>query len=420
MLDIEFNAHDYIPEALSQQAQARKKAWAFVRDNAFPKKSEVWKYTDLSKFIPSSQKLLSINTEPKLDAEKLLALKDDHYICLIFIDGRLHEAFSDIDALFDEGAYVKSILGQSQCVKYHKDDIMLALNDAAHTDGLHIAFGDNIVINKPIQLLYVSSSTTNDLMHNYKYHFELGSHAQVSITEKFVSFSETKNLKPIYNLQVFCNLNANAKLNYDIPLADHSNCFSTIHSLFVDQGHSSQFYYTNLALKTEFNRFNVNIELNEPYAEAKVNGATIAAKNAHIDHHIYIKHNASYTLSDVKYRMVANDSASATFNAKALASKSVVGIKAFQNNKNILLSNAAEINTKPELEIYADDVVCSHGATVGQLDQMAIYYIMTRGISEAEAKKLLTESFVVDALPDKNPNKSRYHSEITKALNLTL
>ena len=419
MFDIKFEAQDYLPENISHQIEFRNNAWQFFEKNAFPKKSEVWKYTDLSKFIPSSQSLLKVEGKPDFERDKIEKLKDSHRISLIFYDGKLDEFASDIDALFDEGGYIKRIASVKSEVDYTKDDFMKALNDAAHTDGLHIAIGANLQVSQEVEFIYIASDVTAGKVHNYKNIFEVEAYAELKIIEKFAVFGDVDSAQT-FNIQSECQLHEGAKLSSDVVLNHCAEPFSVIHSFKANQKKHSQLSYTNLALKNDLNRFDVNIFLNEEGAEASVNGATIASENAHTDHHIYVEHNASHTTSNVKYRMVASDKASATFNAKAVANKTVKGIKAFQNNKNLLLSNTAEINTKPELEIYADDVVCSHGATVGQLDSTAVYYIMTRGIPESEAKKMLTESFVVDALSDDNPNKPAYHTDIAHKLDQVL
>jgi Fe-S cluster assembly protein SufD len=419
MFDIKFDAQDYLPEKISHQIEFRDNAWQFFEKNAFPKKSEVWKYTDLSKFIPSSQSLLKIEGRPDFERDKIEKLKDSHRISFVFYDGKLDELSSDIDTLFDEGGYIKRIASVKSEVTYTKDEFMRALNDAAHTDGLHIAIGANMKVNHEVEFIYIASDTASGKVHNYKNIFEVEAYAELKVIEKFaVLGNDTSN--QTFNIQSESHLHEGAKLSSDIVLNHSEVAFSVIHSFKANQKKHSQLAYTNIALKNDLNRFDINILLNEEGAEASVNGATIASDNAHTDHHIYVEHNASHTTSNVKYRMMASDNASATFNAKALASKTVKGIKAFQNNKNLLLSNTAEINTKPELEIYADDVVCSHGATVGQLDDTAIYYIMTRGIPESEAKKMLTESFIVDALNDENQNKTDYHSDIVHKLNQIL
>lgn len=417
IFDKDYSVQDYVQEEVTAGKQMRERAWQFLKEKGIPKKSEVWKYTDMNKFLPASSQLLTVNVQSDLDRKaQIKALTDPHQISVVFVDGRLDEHSSDIDALFDAGAYIRSILSHSETRNYDKDHFMLALNDAAHTDGVIISVDQALSIPKPIELIYVATEASSGAIHNYKNQIELKSDASVSVNEKFHHITNDNASVPMFNIQTEVFLQSNAQLSLDLPILPNQAGYSLVHAVDVKLAKASAFHYTNVALKSGFNRFDVNVHLNEDEAVATVNGATVAAEQAHTDHHIFIRHNASHTTSDVKYRMMATDKASATFNAKAYVKEGVKGIKAFQSNKNILLTNTAEINTKPELEIYADDVVCTHGATVGQLDETAIYYIMSRGIARENAEKLLTESFIVEGISENNAYQDEYHKQIVEVL----
>jgi Fe-S cluster assembly protein SufD len=133
----------------------------------------------------------------------------------------------------------------------------------------------------------------------------------------------------------------------------------------------------------------------------------ISKDSMNVDNNITVVHNASHTTSDVCFKGIASGKSSATFNAKAIVQKGLVAIKALQSNKNLLLDKTATINTKPELEIYSDDVVCSHGATIGQLDKNLIFYFQSRGISYNEAITMLTVAFLIDILERQSLNGSQ-------------
>ena len=165
----------------------------------------------------------------------------------------------------------------------------------------------------------------------------------------------------------------------------------------MQKAHSS-FDYFNMVQHGLLNRLDLEVDLNEQGAEAKMSGIFLTKDKMHSDHHILVNHHASHTSSDVCVKGVATDKSTAVFNAKAYVAKGIEKISALQSNKNLLLVNTAQINTKPELEIYSDDVICSHGATVGQLDEKEIFYCQSRGIPRAEAVALLTEGFLVEVL----------------------
>lgn len=135
-----------------------------------------------------------------------------------------------------------------------------------------------------------------------------------------------------------------------------------------------------------------------------MNGATLGTANQHMDNHTMIDQMYSNCTSSETYQTVMDDKATGVFNGKVIVRQDAQNIEAYQSNGNILLSKTASVNSKPELEIYADDVRCSHGSTTGQLDEEAIFYLRSRGISEANAKKLMVAAFIGDVL-DKIENE---------------
>ncbi|MFT6835456.1 MAG: hypothetical protein ACJA0H_001496, partial [Francisellaceae bacterium] len=212
MFDIKFNALDYAPEQIARQIEVREKAWCFVEESGLPKQTEVWKYTDLSKVIMPNRNILRPRKEQCFDRDKILSLKESNFIYLVFIDGNLDEISSDIDIIFDEGAYVKSILGQTEHSQYLKDHYMVALNDATHTDGIHLSIGSQAELSKPIVFLYVSTDDTNGDIHNYKNIIQVESQSKLQIIEKFINLSNNIDAKPIYNIQAQCRLDDSAIL----------------------------------------------------------------------------------------------------------------------------------------------------------------------------------------------------------------
>ncbi|MGD1976638.1 MAG: Fe-S cluster assembly protein SufD, partial [Gammaproteobacteria bacterium] len=149
----------------------------------------------------------------------------------------------------------------------------------------------------------------------------------------------------------------------------------------------------NIQVGAALARLDIGVSLEEPGAELRLNGLYTVDGKRHVDNHTRVDHLAPETRSDELYRGIVDDRGRAVFNGKAVVHKDAQRIDAHQSNKNLLLSQQAEVDTKPELEIYADDVKCSHGATVGQLDKNALFYLLSRGIGEEVARKLLTYAF---------------------------
>ena len=145
-------------------------------------------------------------------------------------------------------------------------------------------------------------------------------------------------------------------------------------------------------------RNNLNIEVNGENCYTHLNGMYLLIENQHVDNHTLVDHKKPHCESHELYKGVVNDKATAVFNGKVFVRKDAQKINAFQSNANVLLSDDATINSKPELEIYADDVKCSHGSTTGQLDEEAVFYLRARGLSEKSARKLMITAFIDDVI----------------------
>ncbi len=169
-------------------------------------------------------------------------------------------------------------------------------------------------------------------------------------------------------------------------------------SIHADQGRDSRFNSFNLNLGGSLVRTDLVTDLNAEGAEAAYYGLFFLQGRQHVDNHTLVNHNAPRTFSNESYKGILDDRSHGVFNGKVYVKKDAQQIEAYQNNANLLLSDRAEIDTKPELVIYADDVKCSHGATTGQLDEDAVYALRTRGIDAAMARGLLTLAFAGEVM----------------------
>jgi Fe-S cluster assembly protein SufD len=184
-----------------------------------------------------------------------------------------------------------------------------------------------------------------------------------------------------------------------------------IGGVHVSQARDS--HYTSHVVNTggALARLDIAVDLREPGAEAVLNGLYLAAGRQHLDSHTRVDHRAPATLSREEYRGILTGTSRAVFNGKAIVHPDAQRIEAHQANHNLLLSEGAEVDTKPELEIYADDVKCSHGATVGQLDSNALFYLLSRGLDPEAARELLTFAFADAVLADMAHPAVRRHAE---------
>ena len=187
----------------------------------------------------------------------------------------------------------------------------------------------------------------------------------------------------------------NAKLTIDKLQEENETC-SHIATELVNQQQDSNFTINTVTLNGLLVRNNLTIEVNGQNCETNLNGAYILNGNQHVDNHTVVDHKVANCESNELYKGVIDGKATAVFNGKVFVRKDAQKINAFQSNGNVLLSDDATINSKPELEIYADDVKCSHGSTTGQLDEEAVFYLRARGLSEASARQLMVGAFIED------------------------
>jgi Fe-S cluster assembly protein SufD len=185
----------------------------------------------------------------------------------------------------------------------------------------------------------------------------------------------------------------NAYLTIDKLQEENDSCFQ-IATEQVQQAKDSNFTINTITLNGGLVRNNLNIFVNGQNCETHLNGAYILKDNQHVDNHTVVDHKVAHCESNELYKGVIDGKATAVFNGKVYVRKDAQKINAFQSNGNVLLSDDASVNSKPELEIYADDVKCSHGSTTGQLDEDAVFYLRARGIGEKAARQLMVGAFV--------------------------
>ena len=189
----------------------------------------------------------------------------------------------------------------------------------------------------------------------------------------------------------------NAKLEF-ANITNKGDNSRGVHDYKASLNANAQLTYHAIDISGEIIKNNYCINLNKPGSSCFFNGFNIAKKKNHNDNYIEIHHNAKHTLSNLNYHIVSKDSARSVLFAKAIIKKDSSSCEAYQNNKNIILSKSAIVHSNPQLEIYNDDVKCSHGSTTGQIDDDAIYYMRTRGINQNDAKKLILHSFLNDII----------------------
>jgi len=369
-------------------------------------KDENWKYTNIQPIL-NREFVHSITTDtPKLTSEDIknkIVCSVEHHL-LVFINGIFSDEFSDVNEL-PKDVFVGSIKNAIQS----KHDVVLAhlnklsennanafdlLNSSYALDGTAIIIPDGHILDKPIQVLYVNSSKKNLLFNTPRNLILAGKNSQSSIIINYTGTDDSEYFSNIVT-EVFVDINATVDL-YKLEM--ESNNAYHVERTEVYQKQDSIFSHYNFCFGGKLVRNDINISLNGENCECNLNGLYIGGEDQHFDNHTFIDHTKPNCNSNELYKGILDDKAHGVFNGQIMVRPDAQKTNAYQSNKTILLSDAAVIDTKPQLEIYADDVKCSHGATVGQLDETAYFYILSRGIPGNIAKSMLIRAFANDVI----------------------
>jgi Fe-S cluster assembly protein SufD len=367
----------------------RNKALADLQENRFPTtRDEYWKYTRVNRISTKSFK----TQQGKISSIESMKITDLDSNVVVFVNGFFAPQFSDLNILKNSGV---EILSQSKIEPKFVEDsghIFDQLNQAFATDGVQIHVAKNVVLEKPVEIIHIQ--TGNEVMNNLFHNIEVERHAQAQIVMSFYS-SDAENCFTNLNTTIRVQDGAHLRVS-KIQTEDNSNYHISTEN--VSQEANSNFTINTITLGGELVRNNLNIKVDGQNCETNLHSAYILKENQHIDNHTVVDHRVPNCVSNELYKGVIDDKATAVFNGKVFVRKDAQKINAFQSNGNVLLSNDATINSKPELEIYADDVKCSHGSTTGQLDEKAVFYLRSRGMGEKQARELLVQAFVGDVL----------------------
>jgi Fe-S cluster assembly protein SufD len=379
-------------------------------------RDEDWRYTNVSaiekkRFLPVSDAQTAVNVTDILTAYQLkeawsLVLVDGCFRAdLSLLDG-LPESVAVMNmanALDSEAETLQHYLGQAVSAMEHG---FVAFNTAHFTDGLFVRIAAKQVVAKPIQVLHIA--TQADSLTATRTVIIAEKMAEVELVETFVGVDNAYLTAAV--TEVFVANNAAVtltKVQYEAEKAYHFG------GTYVKQARNARFTHHNFALGSLLARCDVHSDL-EMAAECELNGLYLGVKRQHLDNHTRINHNKPHGISREFYKGVLDDRARGVFQGRVIVSEDAQKTDSSMNNRNLLLSADAEADTKPQLEIYADDVKCSHGVTVGQLDEKSIFYLQSRAIDEETARHILTFAFA-NEMVDKISH-SELHSLILKLL----
>jgi Fe-S cluster assembly protein SufD len=383
----------------------RKEAISNFSKLDFPNtKDEEWKYTNISPLLKYNFK--PATTKPEVFADqvnKFLFDKLEHSL-LVFINGQFEEKLSKIKDLPEgviAGSIAKAIKEKSPVVEKHfgkysdsKNQIFTALSTAYTKDGAFVFIPEGKIVEGPVHILFLTSSGDENILSQPRNLFVAGKNSQVTIIEHFSSLDQS-----IYFTNSVTEIVAeeNAIVSH-IKLQEESKKAFHIGRMEVEQERASNFTSYAISLGGDISRNDFNCTFNDEGGESTLNGLFLLNGNQLFDVHTLIDHAKPHCNSHEHYKGILDDKSRGVFNGKVMVRKDAQKTNAFQENNNIILSNDALVNTKPQLEIFADDVKCSHGATIGQLDDDSMFYLKSRGIGEETAKTILIHAFASDVV----------------------
>jgi Fe-S cluster assembly protein SufD len=372
-------------------------------DSRFPTtRDEEWRFTNVQPIAQADFRTAHSVSDVSATQIEPWLVGSRAWSRLVFIDGRFSRELSTLTSAWSgatvaniadvaaRGGALEKYLGQ---VVSPADNAFAALNTAFVHDGAYIEVPAGTTIDEPLHLLFVSSGAAGVASHP-RVLIVAGRSSEASIIESYVSLAEGASLT---NAVTEVVLDENASVKH-YRLQRESESAYHIAALEARQARDSRFRSFNLVLGGALTRSNLTLRFSGQGIESWLNGLYLAQGNQHVDNHTFIDHAVPHCNSHELYKGILTGDARAVFSGKVLVREDAQKTDAKQTNRNLLLSGSARVNTKPMLEIFADDVKCTHGATVGQLDHDALFYLRSRGMSPDVAKILLTHGFAMEAL----------------------
>jgi Fe-S cluster assembly protein SufD len=388
----------------------RDSAFARFRDVGYPTtRMEDWRFTNVSP-IARAQFGLARGRATGLTASDLEAWQLEGCAAqLVFVDGHFTPDLSSRNGMPKDvvaSGLRLEIANRPDEVALHlgcyldiNRDPFCALNTAFARDGAYINVGAGTVVERPIHLLIISTAGVTPAMTHPRNLILVEKEAQVSVVEDYVSFGP--EIPALSNAVTELIAEESATVNHIMIEREHLQSYN-ISTLRIEQATSANVISHSLLLGGALVRNNVHPVLAGEGAECLINGLFIGSGRQHLDNYMLVEHVSPHCTSRQFYNGVLDEHAHGVFHGRIIVHKDAQKTDAKQTNRNLLLADDAQIDTKPQLEIYADDVKCTHGATIGQIEEYALFYLRSRGISERDARHLLLEAFAgecVDRIP---------------------
>jgi Fe-S cluster assembly protein SufD len=396
--------------------ELRQDAFARFCQTGFPTThDENWRFTNVSSLARTR---FELGTREPVACEDLEPFRLSGAVCqLVFVNGHFERELSVLGRL-PAGIKVASLAAEidlnPEAVREHfarylnmQRDPFCALNTAFAEDGAYVEIRKGSVLEQPVSLLFVSTSADKPLMSHPRNLIVCGEESEATIVEDYVSFGESPAFS---NTATELLAGESAVISHYMIVREHGRACK-ISTLRLEQGRSANVASHSLLLGGGLVRNNVHPVLAGEGGECLINGLFIGSGRQHLDNYMLVEHRSPHSSSRQFYNGILDDGSHGVFHGRIIVHKDAQKTDAKQTNRNLLLSDDARIDTKPQLEIYADDVKCTHGATIGQIEENALFYLRSRGIDELSARKLLLLAFASECLDRMAASAARDHVE---------
>lgn len=383
--------------------EVRKNALTTFHELGFPTtKQENWKYTNIAPITKAVYKYSAAPTHVDAALVKKLLLPNTDQFVVTFVNGHFAPEHSQLNGL-TAGAVVKNLLSayathgaiiEANLSKYakHQKNPFTALNTAFINDGAFLYVPAGVEVHKPIHLLFISTESETPIASHIRNLMVIEEQAKVDIVFNYRSVGNHSNLTNSVT-ELIAKKESRVEL---VKVQKESDMAFHVDNLHTHQHERSDVRVFSLALGSAISRNDMSIIIDGEAAECNLNGLYVVSGEQLIDHHTFMHHIHPNCPSHELFKGILTDNGHAVFNGKVYVNPEAQKTDSKQTNRNLLLSDTAVINTKPELEIFADDVKCTHGAAVGGMNETHSFYLKTRGITEETTKGILTVGFAAE------------------------
>lgn len=391
-------------EVLTQEvvgnSEVRNQAKSAVAELGVPtRKWEDWKYTRVSDLLKSSFSKEGLAVSD-VESFKIPGLEGD---LLVFVNGQYAPALSSVGsngealqvaALGELSESLTGVMDTHFGELISDSNIFTATNTAYADQGVVMFVPNGQIAEQPIQILHINHAGAEALASQHRNLFVVGKNASAKVTETFYSVGEGTSF---HNQVDEIIVLENGELEY-VKIESESDQASLMGHTYALLSRDSRFWIYTMTFSGKIVRNNLHLKLNGENIDANLNGAYLLDGMQHVDNYTKVDHAMPHCESNELYKGIITDRATGVFSGYIHVWPDAQKTNAFQSSRNILLSDNANMYTKPQLEIYADDVKCSHGATTGRIDEIALFYLRARGIPELEAKKIMIHAFTMETV----------------------